>query len=515
MKRLTLLLILTIIIAGCATEVPEMSDKMGDMMDGMMEKGTPYSRDIDFKPEVSSKILEPKDNEVVELSADIITKNIKGNIIQMFGYNKQIPGPLFKVEQGQQIRVNFKNNLDVDTTIHWHGLRHNNKFDGVPFVTQDPVKPGETFEYKIKFPDEGVYWYHPHIREDYQQELGLYGNILVNPKKDDYYNEVNQEELLILDDILIEDNDIYPFVKEKINHALMGRFGNVMLVNGETSYNLEVEKGGVVRFYITNVASTRTFNFSIPNAKLKLVGSDMSNYEKEHNVNSVIIGPAERYIVEAYFKDSGSYKIKHINPSKKYTLGTIKVSDKKVIRDYSEEFKTQRRNEYVTDDVATYREYFSKKPDVEITMDIEMGMMDMDMMKKDEKIEWEDDMGMMNIMSTNETLTWKLIDKATGKENMDIDYNWKVGDKIKIRLFNDPESMHPMQHPIHFHGQRFLVLEQDGEQNDNLVWKDTVLVPMGSYVDILLDVTNPGEWMTHCHIAEHLQSDMMFSFKVS
>ena len=100
---------------------------------------------------------------------------------------------------------------------------------------------------------------------------------------------------------------------------------------------------------------------------------------------------------------------------------------------------------------------------------------------------------------------------------MDIAYDFKVGDKVKIRLVNDEESEgsdHLMQHPIHFHGQRFLVLAVDGEPNENLVWKDTVLVEKGQSVDILLDVTNPGDWMFHCHIAEHLSNGMMGIIKV-
>jgi len=520
MLKLSLLLILLIFLVGCATsEIP--AEQMMDMEESMplqVSKGTQYTRDISNLEEAkTTEILTPKENEVIELSADIITKEINGKKIRMFGYNGQIPGPLFKVEQGQRVTINFKNNLDVETTIHWHGLRQDNKFDGVPFVNQDPVKPRETFTYKVKFPDEGIYWYHPHVREDYQQELGLYGNLLVIPEKEAYYNEVNQEELLVLDDILIE-GDIVPFYEEYIDRVLMGRFGNVMLINGETEYNLELEKGSVVRFFITNVASTRMFNISIPGAKLKVVGSDIGNYEKEFKTDSVIISPAERYIVEAYFENEGEYKIKHINPDKTYPLGTIKVSDKHVIKDYSEEFLINRRNEYVIEDISNYREYFNKDLDAELILTLEMeSIPGMEMMKGDseEKIEWEEERSTMNTKSTNETLTWKLVDKATGKENMGINYEWKVGDIIKLRIFNDPKSKHPMQHPIHLHGQRFLVLEQDGIKNDNLVWKDTVLVPKGSYVDILIDVTNPGDWMAHCHISEHLQAGMMTLIKVT
>jgi FtsP/CotA-like multicopper oxidase with cupredoxin domain len=126
-----------------------------------------------------------------------------------------------------------------------------------------------------------------------------------------------------------------------------------------------------------------------------------------------------------------------------------------------------------------------------------------------EVIERSDGMAEMNAASTTDNTHRKLIDKQTGKENMDIDWNFALGEVVKIRLFNDPKSHHPMQHPIHFHGQRFLVLEKNGQKNDNLVWKDTVLIPRGEYVDILLDNTNSGSWMMHCHIAEHLTNGMM------
>ena len=98
---------------------------------------------------------------------------------------------------------------------------------------------------------------------------------------------------------------------------------------------------------------------------------------------------------------------------------------------------------------------------------------------------------------------------------MDIHWQFNVGDIKKIRITNLEDSPHPMQHPIHFHGQRFLVLSVDGKRSDNLVWKDTVLVPAGSTVELLFDMSNPGTWMMHCHIAEHLSNGMMGMFTVS
>jgi hypothetical protein len=131
-------------------------------------------------------------------------------------------------------------------------------------------------------------------------------------------------------------------------------------------------------------------------------------------------------------------------------------------------------------------------------------------------LEWEDLMPEVNRASDSSNMIWQLIDRETGAENGAISWDFTVGDRVKIRLVNEMESDHPMHHPFHIHGAgRFLVLSRDDEPEANLVWKDTVLVRSGQTVDILLDVSNPGLWMAHCHIAEHNQSGMMFSFDVS
>jgi FtsP/CotA-like multicopper oxidase with cupredoxin domain len=131
-------------------------------------------------------------------------------------------------------------------------------------------------------------------------------------------------------------------------------------------------------------------------------------------------------------------------------------------------------------------------------------------------IEWEDDMVEVNRMTTPANMRWKLVDQETGAENAQIDWTFRVGDQVKLRLVNEMDSDHPMPHPFHVHGAgRFLILARDDVVEPNLVWKDTVLVRTGETVDILLDVTNPGRWMAHCHIAEHHESGMMFSFNVA
>lgn len=468
-----------------------------------------------------SQIIELSNGEVFQLEAKPVVKSVDGNNIRMYGYNSQIPGPLIKVRQGSSIYVNFTNNLDMETTVHWHGIRLENSFDGVPDITQKPVKPGESFLYKLDFPDEGVYWYHPHMREDIGQELGLYGNILVEPRSKDYFNPVDQEVALFLDDIKIVNGDVEPLSKDYARFALTGLFGNIMLLNGDTDYQLDVKKGEVVRFYLTNSANTRIFNFSIEDHRMKLVGGDSGKYEKESILNSVTLSIAERYIVEFLFEKSGTFKILHKTPEKTYVLGRVIVSEEAPASRRSVGFSTLKNNDGIIAGIAPLKKFILMKPDYELQLAIDMSKMDTSGMmggmvgKAVEPIEWNEDenMAMMNRMSTSENIKWIIMDKTTGKEGRDVNYQVKVGDVKKIRIFN-VNYMHPMQHPIHMHGQRFIVLSQDGKTNDNLVWKDTVLVPAGSTIDILVEFTNPGEWLLHCHIPEHLEAGMTVFFTV-
>ena len=433
----------------------------------------------------------------------------------MFSYNNQIPGPLLHVQQGTTVWINFTNDLSIPTTIHWHGIRLENAYDGVPLLTQNEIRPGETFLYKLDFPDSGIYWYHPHMREDWQQEFGLYGNIFVD-SNEQLYEETDKEITLILDDILLKEQRVESFYEDFITHSLMGRFGNVMLINGETNYTMNVTQGHVVRIHLTNAANSRVFNFSLTNARMKRIGGDSGAYEKEAFVPSIIISPGERYTVDVLFGESGVSEIRHVNPYKTYTLGIITVQQSDVDEKKLQAFEKEKQNAVATTELEEFRKYLEKEPDITLDISVQLPhMMDMGMMQDIvEGIEWEDTMSAMNSQMTNESMTWILTDSVTGNKNMDISYHWNIGDRVKIRITNKATTMHPMQHPIHLHGQRFVVIAENDIPFDNLVWKYTVLVPVGSYIDIVVDVTNPGEWMGHCHIAEHLQSGMMFMYTV-
>ncbi|MGH9248322.1 MAG: multicopper oxidase family protein [Acidimicrobiales bacterium] len=219
-------------------------------------------------------LVELADGDTFDLRIAPVVKQLGDDRVRMLAYNGSIPGPTLLVAEGSEISVRVRNDADVDATVHWHGLRLDNEYDGVPYETQTPIPVGGEFTYRVRFPDTGLYWYHPHIREDYGLDMGLYGNIVVVPADQDYWPPVNREVVVTLDDVLIEDGRIVAFHHAGPTHVAMGRFGNVMLTGGEADLRLEARVGEVVRLYLTNTANTRIFNVALPGARMKLVGGD-------------------------------------------------------------------------------------------------------------------------------------------------------------------------------------------------------------------------------------------------
>jgi FtsP/CotA-like multicopper oxidase with cupredoxin domain len=589
------------------------------------------------------EVVELRDGDRFELRLAAVSKRLGDSMVRMLAYNGSIPGPVLKVQQGSEITVDVVNRGDMEATVHWHGLRLENRYDGT-HETQSPIPVGGSFTARVAFPDPGAYWYHPHIREDYGQEMGLYGNVLVEPADPDYWPPVNREVPLTLDDILLEDGKVAPFSRTETTHAAMGRFGDLLLVGGETDLSLSARLGEVVRLYLTNTANTRVFRVALPGARMKLVGGDSGRLERQQFVNDVVLAPSERVVVDVLFDQPGELTLEHRTPDRVYPLARIGVAEERAEPSLADEFELLRNNADMVAERKSLAPYLDAEPDKTLAFIAEMDMsglvgegpvvyacpMHPEVVNDEEGhcpqcgmkllpvettytcpmhpeivsdepghcpqcgmkllpsqlvvaaggghshghgehehgehehhaheehveheqvehehaahghgaagdhdhgahdngahkhgahdhaagggIEWEDDMVEVNRLTTPANMRWKLVDRETGAENAAIDWRFRVGDKVKIRLLNEMAGDHPMHHPFHVHGAgRFLLLSRDGVVEPNLVWKDTVLVRAGETVDILLDVTNVGRWMAHCHIAEHHESGMMFSFDV-
>jgi FtsP/CotA-like multicopper oxidase with cupredoxin domain len=485
-------------------------------------------RNISVRQAEQTQAVELKNGDTYNLTASYVTKEIAGKEQRALAYNGTIPGPEIHVAQGAEVTINFKNDTDMPALLHAHGVRMDNAFDGSPLQQKD-IQPGDSYAYKLKFPDAGVFWYHPHANEVYGQALGLYGAFVVEPRDANYYPPVNSEHILFLSDLSVINGEI-ALQKDDESHSLMGHYGNVMLINGQENYMLAVKTGEVARLDVINAANVRPFNFAITGAKLKLVGGDSGAYEKASWRDSVILGPSERAIIDVMFIKAGTYDIQNKTPDGTTVLGKINVDTDAAQPSYVSEFNTLQENKAVIASIDPFRRYFERVPDKKLTLSVDfsgmmaghmqsmggMGMHGMSSGTSNDGIEWNavQMMQMMNSMATSDQTKWKITDSATGKSNMDIEWTLKKDQPMKIEIYNDPNSMHPMQHPIHFHGQRFLVLSINGVRQTDLVWKDTVLVPAGARIDILLDPSNPGTWMAHCHISEHLAAGMMFAFRV-
>jgi FtsP/CotA-like multicopper oxidase with cupredoxin domain len=573
------------------------------------------------------------DGDHFELRISPVANRIGDDVLRMLAYNGSVPGPCLHVEQGSEVVVEVTNDGDVEATVHWHGLRLENRYDGVPHETQAPIPVGGTFTYRLQFPDAGFYWYHPHIREDFGLEMGLYGTIVVEPAQADYWPAADRQLTITLDDLLVEDGKIAPFHRSGPTYTAMGRYGNVMLTNGQTRFSGEAAVGDVVRLYLVNTANTRIFDVALPGARMKLIGGDSGRYEKETFVDEVRLAPSERAVVDVLFHGAGDIRLEHRTPDHTYVLGSVWVAGASA-GEAAAAYDLLRSDPELTAEHEALGEDLEREPDKMLGFTSLMPLlygdelppaasyacpMHPDVTSSEsgtcprcgmqlqgirepaataaasyacpmhpevtgtgpetcpkcgmklvitatvpaaasyacpmhpevtgtgpetcpkcgmklvitvatpaaagghhatdagDGIEWEDLMPEINRMTNPTNMIWKLVDRQTGAENGAIRWAFTVGDRVKIRLVNEMEgSEHPMHHPFHVHGAgRFLVLSRQGVPEPNLVWKDTVLLPAGHTVDILLDVSNAGLWMAHCHIAEHAQSGMMFSFDVA
>jgi suppressor of ftsI len=195
--------------------------------------------------------------------------------------------------------------------------------------------------------------------------------------------------------------------------------------------------------------------------------------------------------------------------------------DERPARPIAGEFDRLREHREVIAEIDALRGHLQRPPDHELvlaqeTRDLRFPLRQL--MQLDSAyfnpVEWSGTMPMMNWAVTSNEVTWILRDPASGRENMGIDWRFRQGDLVRLRVRNQREVLHGMQHPIHIHGQRFLVLSMNGVPGENLAWKDTFLLPVGWSAELLVEMSNPGDWMMHCHIAEHLESGMMSTFRV-
>src|SRR4051794_10839867 len=321
-----------------------------------------FSSDVTGLPEaVATEVAQLQRGDHFALTVEPVVKAVAGSAVRMLAYNRSVPGPTIRVEEGVQVVIDITNRGDLEATVHWHGLRLGNRYDGTD-LTPQPIAVGDSYQAVLTFPDPGVYWYHPHIRADYGMEMGLYGGVIVDPAAADYWPARHRDVLLTLDDILIEDGAVAGFDRHEASYAAMGRFGNVMLINGSDQLALAAAPGEVVRYYLVNTANTRVFKVAIPGARMKLVGGDSGRVEREEFVEDIVLGPSERAVVDVLFAETGRLILEHRTPERSYPLATITVAGD-AVPSLDAEFERLRTNEDMVAQRARIEPYLAAPPD--------------------------------------------------------------------------------------------------------------------------------------------------------
>jgi len=420
-----------------------------------------------------------KTNKIVEynLTAGVFNWEIKpGKTITAWGFNNQVPGPVLRAKKGDTLVVKVKNELAEATMVHWHGIRLPATMDGTGEV-QQPILPGESFEYRFTVPDSGTFWYHSHQNETVQMERGMYGGIVI---EDDNDPVVDNERVFVIDDMQL--NGKHEFEQ----HGFIGRWierhdgreGSANLVNGKESLTLLMYAGQTERWRFINAASARYFKLNLDGKPFKIIATDGGLLEYARTETELLITPGERFdIVVGPFDEKEVFSINSL-PYNRVTMLKAK--------------KQHYASVYVTE----------KKPSIAVVPEklTEIKSLASPKAAASRKIELSVDPSLKHI-----------IDFRVNKKMHGMDKPVMVGDLQVWEVSNT--SL--MDHPFHLHGFFFQVLEENGKAPEYKAWKDTYNLKPRSVIKIAWMPDNrPGMWMYHCHIIEHHAAGMMANFEV-
>jgi FtsP/CotA-like multicopper oxidase with cupredoxin domain len=396
-----------------------------------------------------------------------------GRTVRAWSYNGRVPGPVIDAYVGDVLEVCLTNHLSEPTNIHWHGLRIPAAMDGTESV-QRPVAPGSSFTYRFRLPDAGTFWYHPHVNEAVQLEMGLYGALIVREPGEPV---LDRERILVLDDLRLDKNGrIAPFGGFVERHD--GREGDVRLVNGSAEPELTIAAGQVERWRVINASSARYVRLSIGGLPFRILGTDGGLIEAPVAVTEVLLATADRVDIAVGSFEQGQELAVEALPHFRRTIRKRKT----------ERFATLR--------VGPAQPSTAMLPGRLRTIPA------------------------LAPASATPTRTVKLGIKLSLRHGVDFVINKEAhhrADPVKVGELQvwDVVNTTLMDHPFHLHGFFFQVLAVNGEPPEWTSWEDVINVPPLATVRIAwLPDDRPGSWMYHCHILEHHASGMMAHFDV-
>lgn len=494
------------------------------------------------------------------LEIDYKTVNYTGKEKRAMSVNNSIPGPTLYFKEGDIARIYVKNNMDMNTSVHWHGVLVPNRADGVSYLTTPPIKPGMTYTYEFPIKQHGTYWYHSHT--GLQEQLGVYGSIVIEPLEQRVdIQEPDIDHVIVLSDWTDQNpNEVlrdlkrgseYQSYKKGSMQTLLGVIKNKaiienlkrslrrmppmdisdvaydsFLINGEPMSTLKVEPGKTVRLRIINAGSSTYFYLNYAGGDMKIISADGIDVEPI-DVDRLLIAIAETYDVLLNVPEEGAYEFRATAQDGSGHASLFIGEGEQVLAQ-----DIPKPNLYKMD----HSHHMNKDPGME------MDRSDSDRKTHDMKGMTHGNMGNDSMeMSMSETM--KMVEnprplppynKLRSLESTELPpdnktrevvlnltgdmerYIWTINgktlsedDKILIRKGENVRfvlvNKTMMHHPMHLHGHFFRVLNDQGEYSP---LKHTVDVPpLGSAV-IEFEANEEKDWFFHCHVLYHMLSGM-------
>jgi FtsP/CotA-like multicopper oxidase with cupredoxin domain len=419
---------------------------------------------------------------------------------EIWGYNGQVPGPELRVRQGEPIRIVVENRLAQETTVHCHGIRLPNAMDGVPYMTQPPIKPGESFVYEFTPPDAGTFWYHPHIFSSEQLGRGLYGALIVEERQP---IAVDRDLVWVLDDWrLTKDAGIDGNFGNWHDASHNGRIGNTVTINGRVPADFAVRAGERIRLRLINVANARIFGLRFKEHAPAIIAIDGQPIEPHApDGGQLVLAPGMR--CDVILDCTG-------RPGESFT----------VIDDFYARFA------YKLVDLRYGPEPVRSAPPAAVPRLPPNPLPEPDLARA-ERHAIVLGGGMMGGMASavlegrvtpmpemlRQGVAWAINGVAERAHAHAAKPLFELRRNASHVLAIQNES--PWHHPMHLHGHSFRVVARDGTPTRRREWCDMVLLAPRERADIAFVADNPGDWMFHCHILEHQEAGLMNTLRVA
>lgn len=412
----------------------------------------------------------------------------------MMGYSPDAPPPVLRLRQGQPARIAVQNNLAEITTVHWHGLRVPFGQDGVPWLTQVPIGPGETYVYEFTPPDAGTYWYHPHCNTLEQIARGLAGILIVEEATPPAFDA--DIPLLLRDFRLGKDGQFIAFTSPR-NMARGGTLGTVSTANWAVDPVVEAPAGGLVRLRLAVTDVTRVYDLALQGAEAMLLSLDGQPLPAPAPVTGqFLIAPGQRADLAVRMPDAPGAVVSLM-------MRLRGKEERRLARLVAAGDSLSRR----LDDLPALPPNPASPPD------------------------------MANAEPLDFVFGWSPEGDAppSGGFCGDVPYRfWSInrqvfsgdappdltrpgaplavlnrGQSYRFTLRNETQN----DHPIHLHGLAMHLIGPDGRLTGQA--RDTVLLRSHEEAEVAILADNPGDWVFHCHVLEHQKTGLAGIIRVT